>query len=186
MRPDAVASARIDPLPLASLLPPLLAWLVLALLPIGRAAELPVLAGAIWGVVLLARERGELWSLPAVRLALALFACYWLPSLISAFDAVAPEKTWGQVAAQLRFAPFAVFAAATIRETAQWQWLLRASALLLLVWLLDAWIQAFTGTSLGGAMDGDRLSGIFGRCRRCCWLSRSSAWVCAACSRPGC
>lgn len=153
---------RADPLPLKSLLSPMLVWLVLALLPVGRAAELPVLVGAAWGVGLMLRERGALLSLPGVRLALALFACYWLPSLISAIDAVAPEKTWGQVAAQLRFAPFAVFAAATIREAAQWQWLLRASALLLGVWLLDAWIQAFTGTSLGGAMDGDRLSGIFG------------------------
>src|SRR5690606_36700510 len=45
---------------------------------------------------------------------------------------------------------------------AQWAWLLRASALLVLVWVLDAWVQAFTGASLGGPMQSDRLSGIFG------------------------
>lgn len=149
-------------LSLRDLAPVLIVWLVLALLPIGRAAELPLLAGAVWGAWLLLRQASATLTLPGVRLALACFACYWLPALISAFDAVAPEKAWSQVAAQLRFAPFAVFAAAAVRTTAQWQWLLRASALLLLVWVLDAWVQAFTGVSLGGAMESDRLSGIFG------------------------
>ncbi len=159
---SAIAAVRPVPMPLRALLPPLLVWLVLALLPVGRLAELPLFAGACWGAVLLVRDGHALWALPGVRQALALFACYWLPSLLSAFDAVAPEKTWTQVASQLRFAPFAVFAVATIREDVQWQWLLRASALLIGVWIVDAWMQAFTGTSLGGRMDGDRLSGIFG------------------------
>jgi O-antigen ligase len=149
-------------LELGQLAPVLVLWLVLALLPVGRSAELPLLAGAIWGLVLLWRDRPGLLALPAARLGLALFACYWLPGLVSALDAVAPERTWSQVAAQLRFAPFVLFVAGTVRTPAQWQWLLRASALLLLVWLLDAWVQAFTGTSLGGPMDSDRLSGIFG------------------------
>ncbi|MFB9068384.1 O-antigen ligase family protein [Pseudofulvimonas gallinarii] len=156
------SAARPAPMPLRQLLPPLLLWLVLALLPVGRIAELPLLAGAGWGVLLLFRDARALWRLPGVRLALGLFACYWLPSLLSAFDAVAPEKTWTQVAAHMRYAPFAVFAVATMRDAAQWQWLLRASALLLGLWIVDAWLQAFTGASLGGRMDGDRLSGIFG------------------------
>lgn len=164
---DAFAARHLDRapgerLPLAELAPVLVVWLVLALLPVGRMAELPLLAGAIWGVVLLLRQPGPVLTLPGVRLTLALFACYWLPALISAFDAVEPGKSWSQVAAQLRFAPFAVLVAATLRTSAQWQWLLRASALLVLVWVLDGWLQAFTGASLGGGMDSDRLSGIFG------------------------
>lgn len=162
MNTRAANTASSSALSLPALLPPMLLWMVLALLPLGRVAELPLLVGAIWGVVLVLRERAAVLALPGVRLALALFACYWLPALLSAFDAVAAEKTWTQVAAQLRFAPFAVFAVTCIRSPAQWQWLLRASALLLAVWVADAWIQAFTGSSLGGAMDGDRLSGIFG------------------------
>lgn len=149
-------------LPLPALAPPLLAWLVLALLPVGRMAELPLLAGIVWAFVLLVRSPRATLAQPAVRFALALFACYWLPSLISALDAVEPGKTWSQVAAQLRFAPFALFVAATVRTAAQWQWLLRAAALLLLVWVLDGWLQAFTGLSLGGPSASDRLSGIFG------------------------
>lgn len=149
-------------LSLQALLPSMLLWLVLALLPLGRLSELPLLAGAAWGLWLALRDGQWLWAMPGVRLAVVLFACYWLPALVSAFDAVAPGKTWPQVAAQLRFLPFAVFAVATVREPAQWQWLLRASALLVAVWVLDGWVQAFTGVSLGGHMEGDRLSGIFG------------------------
>lgn len=149
-------------LSLASLAPVIVTWLVLALLPVGRVSELPVLVGIVWCAVLLVRRGREVWALPGVRLTLALFACYWLPALVSAIDAVEPGKAWSQVAAQLRFAPFAVFVVATLRTPAQWQWLLRASALLVLVWVIDAWVQAFTGTSLGGAMESDRLSGIFG------------------------
>ncbi len=145
-----------------ALLPVLLVWMVLALLPIGRVSELPLLVGAVWALLLLLRNGRQTLALPGVRLALLLFACYWLPALISALDAVAPAKTWNQVAGQLRFGLFAVFVAATVRTPAQWQWLLRASALLILLWLLDAWLQALTGHSLAGEMTSDRLSGIFG------------------------
>lgn len=161
--PDsATVSSPQATLPLQELMPVIVIWLVLALLPVGRLSELPMLIGIIWCAVLLFRGGRELWALPGVRLALALFLCYWLPAFISAFDAVEPGKTWPQIAAQLRFAPFAIFATATLRSPAQWQWLLRASALLALVWMIDAWAQAFTGISLGGAMESDRLSGIFG------------------------
>jgi O-antigen ligase len=149
-------------LPLRDLAPVLVVWLVLAFLPLGRVSELPLLVGAIWGVVLVGRQGWDTLTMPGVRLALMLFACYWLPALVSAIDAVEPGKTWTQVAAQLRYAPFAVFVAATLKSDAQWAWLLRATALLVLVWVLDAWVQSITGSSLGGAMDSDRVSGIFG------------------------
>ncbi|MBX3725378.1 MAG: O-antigen ligase family protein [Xanthomonadales bacterium] len=150
------------PLPFPALAPVLLLWSVLALLPVGRLSEVPLLVAAGWGLVLLWREGWDLLRLPGVRLALLAFAGYWLPALVSAFDAVDPGRTWGQVAAQLRFAPFALFVAATLRTAAQWRWLLAASALLVAAWVLDAWLQALTGVSLGGAMTSDRLSGVFG------------------------
>ncbi|MCK9489136.1 MAG: O-antigen ligase family protein [Xanthomonadales bacterium] len=150
------------PLPLAQLLPVVVIWLVLALLPVGRMSELPMLVGVVTALVLLVRQPGTALNLPAVRLALLLFACYWLPALASALDAVDPGKTWGQVASQLRFGLFSIFVAATLRSVGQWRWLLRASALLVALWLIDAWVQALTGTSLGGSLDSDRLSGIFG------------------------
>lgn len=162
MTTTAAPKTARDELDLAALLPVLLIWSVLALLPLGRTSELPVLVGAAWGLWLSWRHRRDVWAMPAVRLALILFAFYWLPALASAFGSVAPGKTWPHVVGLLRFAPFAVFVALSLRSPAQWRWLLRASALLVAVWVLDAWLQALTGHSLGGAMDSDRLSGVFG------------------------
>jgi len=62
---------------------------VLVLLPLGRSAELPIAIAAIVGIVLLARGRLRLDE-AGPRLVLVLFACYWLPALLSAFAAVEP------------------------------------------------------------------------------------------------
>lgn len=139
-------------------------WLLLAvpaLLPFGRWAEVPLVVAALLGLVAIVRGRVE-WSSPGPRLALLLFAAYWLPQLVSAIDSVAPRKSWGEVAADLRFLPFLVFALLTLREPRRARHLLAGLALLCGLWCLDALLQAATGWSLGGAAQGDRLSGIFG------------------------
>jgi len=142
--------------------PALIVLSVLALLPVGRAAEAPLLIGAAAGIVLAWRARATLRSDPGVRLAVVLFACYWLAALISAPGSVAPEKSWGTVAGLLRFVPFAVFACLTQRDASVWPRIVAAVAMLDMLWLLDAWVQILTGYSVGGAMSSDRLSGIFG------------------------
>ena len=140
-------------------------WIVLAvlvLLPVGRASEAPLAIGAIAGLVLVWRERERLRAHTAVALVAIVFACYWLAALASAPGAVAPEKTWSTVAALLRFLPFAVFACLALRKAARWPRLTDACAAIVLLWLLDAWVQILTGWSLAGAETADRLSGIFG------------------------
>src|SRR5690606_15826629 len=121
----------------------------------------PLLVGAITGVVWLLRGRIDL-SQAAPRLALLLFAAYWLPQLVSAFDAVAPAKAWTEVVADLRFLPFLLFGAHALREARNVQLLNIAAAMLVAVWAFDALLQAATGFSLGGGDGADRLSGIFG------------------------
>jgi O-antigen ligase len=135
---------------------------VLLLLPLGRTSELPLAIGAIAGLVLAWRERAHLRVWPGTRLVLILFACYWLAAALSAPAAVAPAKTWSSVGVFLRYLPFALFAAIALRRIAIWPQLLVACASLVVLWLLDAWVQIFTGWSLGGAETADRLSGIFG------------------------
>jgi O-antigen ligase len=141
--------------------------LVLVLLPVARSAEAAIFAGAVGGIVLVWRERANLRSDfrvndAGVRLAAILFACYWLAALISAPGAVAPEKSWSTVAALLRFLPFALFACVGLRNAALWPRLIDAIAMILVLWLLDAWVQIFTGYSIAGAISAERLSGIFG------------------------
>ena len=138
-------------------------WLALLLLPLGRTSEVGIVAVAGAGLVLSWHRRRELWALPQVRLALALFACWWLPALLSAPDAVAPAKTWGTVAGGLRYAPFLVGAVLLLGGDGGALALLRwLAAIVVALWTADALVQAATGWSLAGRLDGDRLSGIFG------------------------
>ncbi len=140
-------------------------WIVLAvllLLPIGRASEAFIAIGAIAGLILAWNQRASLRADAGVRLAAILFACYWLAALVSAPGAVAPEKSWSTVAVLLRFLPFALFACLALRKAAWWPLLIDACAAVVLLWLLDAWVQILTGFSLAGAETADRLSGIFG------------------------
>jgi len=116
----------------------------------------------IAGVVLAWRERRGLRTHAGVRLAVALFLCYWLAALISAFDSVAPGKSWSTVGGLLRFLPFALFACLGLREARIWPRVTFAIGAVVALWLFDAWVQAFTGYGIAGVSDKDRLSGIFG------------------------
>jgi O-antigen ligase len=142
--------------------PPLIVLAVLALLPIGNSAEVPLWIGTVAGLVLLWRHRANLSRDRAIILAAILFACYWLPTLIAAPTAVAPERSWSTVGTLLRFLPFAAFAAIALREVAIWPRIAAGAAALVTLWLLDAWVQILSGYSLAGAMSSERLSGIFG------------------------
>jgi len=142
--------------------PALLVLSVLALLPVGYAFEAPLAIAAALGLVYAWRMRDVLREDPGVRLAAALFACYWLAALISAPAAIAPVKTWSTVAGLLPFLPFALFAVLALRDRALWPQIECAVAAIVVLWLLDAWVQIFTGYSIAGAMEAERLSGIFG------------------------
>ena len=133
----------------------------LALLPFGRAAELAILLGATVGCAMAVRRRVDWRSVP-VRLALLMFAAYWLPELVSAFDAVASKRAWSEVALDLRYLPFLLFACVALQTSAAQRIALAGVSWILAVWLIDALLQAITGWSIGGPASADRLSGIFG------------------------
>lgn len=140
-------------------------WVVLAvvaLLPVGRMAELPIAVGALGAIVLIARQHITLRGDEAIGLAILLFACYWLPVMLSGFAAVAPAKTWMTAATTLRFLPYACFVIWALRRAQQWDRVIVAIAAVCMLWLIDAWVQIATGFSLGGAPEQERLSGIFG------------------------
>jgi O-antigen ligase len=134
---------------------------VLALLPLGRSSELPMLVAALIGSWWAWRGRVD-WRADATRLAMVLFLAYWLPQLLSAIDAVAPRKAWTEVVADLRYLAFLWFALVAQQQATARRFLRQGAALVLLVWVVDALLQAATGWSLGGPLVADRLSGIFG------------------------
>ena len=148
----------------------LLILLVPLLLPFSRSVELPLLAGAVIGVVAIFRPDDKPAGFPASKVLLLALAAYVATALISAFDAVAPHKSWTNMLAALRFVAFALgLVALTVRAQnaglsprSMSRGLAWAAAVPIAVWVLDALMQAATGWSLGGPADADRLSGIFG------------------------
>lgn len=146
---------------LLRVLPLLVVVSVIVLLPVGRASELPLLIGAIAGIVLVARGRLPI-SDPAVQLGSLLFACYWIPALLSAPMAVEPGKTWASVAAMLRFLPFLWFVAWALAGVSRAASAVTATGAVVALWVLDAYVQTAFGFGLGGSAESERVSGIFG------------------------
>ncbi len=147
----------------AALRSPLLPfWLVIALLPFGRSSELGTFLCLLGVIMLFARDPRALQQHPGARLLLWLLAAYVGAALFSAFDAIMPGKSWSTVIALLRYVPLGLYACFAIRREGKLQALYAAIAVVLGLWCVDAWLQAFTGWSLGGHAEAERVSGIFG------------------------
>jgi O-antigen ligase len=144
-------------------------WVVLAfvaLWPTVGPAEAVLSLGAVASLALLVWRRFHagttLLSREAWALITALFFCYWLPELLSAFDAVDPARAWREVLLDLRYLPFLWLTAMAVAPRRGRRIVFTGLGLIALAWALDASMQALTGWSLGGANTSDRLSGIFG------------------------
>ena len=144
-------------------------WLVLAfvaLWPTVGPAEAVLSLGALASLAVLSwrrfRDGTSLISREAWALVTALFFCYWLPQLFSAFDAIDTARAWREVAQDLRYLPFMWLVAISVASWRGRRIVFTGLALITLAWTLDAVVQATTGHSLGGRNTSDRLSGIFG------------------------
>jgi O-antigen ligase len=147
----------------AALLSPLLPIAaVVFLLPFGRASEAGVLICMLGALIFFARARAAWREHAGAKLLLALWLCYFLAALISAFDAVQPGKSWSTVAAIIRFAPFGYYVCFAVRRESRLRTLYAATGVITGLWALDAWMQILTGYSLGGHAEAQRISGIFG------------------------
>ncbi len=137
-------------------------WLVIALLPFGRSAELGTLLCLLGVIMLFARDPQALRQHAGAQLLLWLLAAYVAAALFSAVDSIRPGKSWSTVVAVLRYVPLGLYACFAIRREHKLHALYMAVAAVLALWCADAWVQAFTGWSLGGHPEAERVSGIFG------------------------
>ncbi len=167
------------------------AWVIafVACWPAPGIAEAVLVLGALFTAVRLVQLhlRGgirPLLSIPAWALTGVLFLAYWLPQAVSAFDAADPGRTWGKVAAALRYLPFMWLVAIAVATPQRRRITFTGLALVTAAWTLDALVQAVFGTSaLFWSMDqlkwlisghslctaqevaaADRLPGVFGPC----------------------
>lgn len=136
--------------------------LVPALLPFSRAAELPILLGALIGVYALLRDGKRLWNDASARTIGLALGLYSLAALISAVDAVQNEKSWATAIASVRLPLYAIGVRWLLLDSTFGRWVSLIAALPVAAWVLDGAAQALTGYSIGGPLEADRLSGIFG------------------------
>jgi len=166
------------------------AWVLayVALWPAPGYAEGVLVLGALLAVarLLASRFRGgtQLLSGPAWALTSVLFFAYWLPELVSAFDAVDHTRALGESFKDLRYLPFLWLVASAVASEGGRRTTFGGLAIIVGVWTLDALLQALTGTSplffgidaIKHAISGrgmcsaaetasvDRLSGVLGPC----------------------
>jgi len=148
-------------------------WWVLACIaawPWVAPANVAIALGAVVtiGWLGLRRFRGgdALLSREAWALTSALFFSYWLPELFSCVDAISPLASLREVAADLRYLPFLWLVAIAVHREADRRVVWNGIALVALFWAADGLVQAIAGRSLGGALEGDRIAGLFGRHER--------------------
>ena len=166
------------------------AWVLayVALWPAPGYAEGVLVLGALvalWRLVA-SRFRGgsRLLSHQAWALTSVLFLAYWLPELLSSFDAVDPSRALREAAVDLRYLPFLWLAASAVANGRGRRTTFGGLAMIVAVWTVDALVQALGGASpLFSGMDAvkqafsgdslctpaemaavDRLGGIFGPC----------------------
>lgn len=137
-------------------------WAMATLLPFGRAAE----AGAIVCLVCMALAWRQLPALlrehPGARLVCMLFGCYIAAALASVPAAIAPGKSALTTVAFLRYVPLGLYACYALSTGQRLRDFYVAVAVVIALWVLDAWMQMLTGWSLRGHAEPERISGIFG------------------------
>lgn len=166
------------------------AWVLafVALWPAPGYAEAVMVLGALAAIarLLLARFRdgSRLLSGPAWALTSVLFCSYWLPELVSAFDAVDHGRAFREAVVDLRYLPFLWLVAAAVGNVRGRRITFAGIGIIVAVWTVDALLQAVSGTSplftgmdtikhaISGhgmctaaeAMQADRLAGVLGPC----------------------
>ncbi len=166
------------------------AWILayVALWPAPGYAEGVLALGALVAIAKLLASRfragtqllsGAAWALTSV-----LFFAYWLPELVSSFDAMDRAHAFAQTAEDLRYLPFLWLVASAVASEAGRRITFGGLAIIVGAWTVDALLQALTGTSplffgidaIKHAISGhgmcnavetaavDRLSGLLGPC----------------------
>ena len=141
-------------------------WLALACLlltPFARAAEIPILLLALLGLRKFILERPWAFKPPVIVNFSLLFLVFWVPMLLSSFDAVNMMKTSKDAWGFIRFYFFGYYLLQTLNHEAALERLLKFANFILLFWVFDALVQFVCGFDLFGfPLVPERLNGVFG------------------------
>lgn len=132
------------------------------LLPFSRLSELPILMLTLIGIFALFKEKEKLFSEPRFKVLTWIFCCYLGMILLSSFDSYWQDKTLNTALVSFRFY-FASIALIQYLQPKHYRTLVTSSAIICVIWSLDALIQYGFGTNLIGLSSyPGRLNGVFG------------------------
>ncbi len=135
---------------------------IIALLPFGRLSEMPLLMLAVWGLVRLMTDFASIRQSNWFKPFSLTFALFFLLSAFSSVDSYWPEKSWLVSLGSLRFYFLGLVLLSHQHAGLLMQSIIRWLTILLLIWVVDALIQAVFGTNLLGLSSyPGRLTGIF-------------------------
>lgn len=124
--------------------------MIIAWSPFSGGPRVPSLVLAGMGVWLLWHRRAELWTQPALRRFLWIFALLWIPILISLPTSLTLSRSAGIAAVLIVYALAGVALVYILRDDRHREWLARWLAVVLAIWIIDGWVQLFFGRNLLG------------------------------------
>lgn len=141
---------------------PILIAACIFLLPFGRTVELPMAIMAITGLVMTLRQPLCMIRTPPVRLLFALFACLWLPMLLSLPDAVDFSRGLSTDLAFLRFLFMGLFMLYALQNPERMGRIISILGVVLAFWAVDGLLQAVWGANLFGSPPiSGQVTGVF-------------------------
>lgn len=134
----------------------------IALLPADPLYNAPLIVLAVLGVAQLASGRARLQS-PRYRFLCIAFLCIWLPMVASLPDAVNPPESYRKTASLFVYFLAGVYAVGAFRSFHELRWVMKGTAAICGIWILDALWQFQTGADWFGFpyTEGERLTGMF-------------------------
>ena len=122
----------------------------------------PITLMACLGVLSCLASRGKVFSLPAIRCFCLLFACIWLPILLSLSVAVNFERSLNTVGPYLRFLFMGIFVIFAMSLHSTQRFVLLGIFCLVSFWCIDAIVQVLFGIDFFGHPYEDRhITGMF-------------------------
>ncbi|MCA1785857.1 MAG: hypothetical protein LC657_07745, partial [Desulfobacteraceae bacterium] len=133
----------------------------LAVIPFGQLSQVPMAVMAVLGLILLIKQGKTLWERPEIRLFTQIFAAFWIPIAVSLIGAANPEKTLSVTIVFLRFFPAGVFIIFTLTQPGAMAKLLGLNAWILVIWMVQALLQAGFGLNFPGNTAMGPVNGFF-------------------------
>lgn len=140
---------------------------ILVLLAVGGLAaenfsHYPIGILSVLGIVHFVRNRSGLLESSDAKLLISIFACLWIPMLLSLGDAANPARAIKTTLLYLHYLPASLYVAVILTELAMRRIVLAGIALIVGFWCLDGIIQLVRGEDLFGyPYDGSVLKGVF-------------------------